>query len=257
MLFLTLLKYYKVKRLLLIIISSVFSFILFGQDLESLSYQTIVHNTTGDVVASKRVSLRLSILMGNAYDTVVYSEVHRITTNQLGLASLRIGNGTDKTGNFNSIDWNADKYFLKVETDPTGGNHYTDNGTTEMISTPTAMLMETSKKSSKTLTEDELFISRKYIGNFIEYRHTGPNDANGPNILWIKTSMETTFGKISAYGKKCEFSVGDKLYLKRSYYSPGGINGYWVYQVENDSSVYYRATDFQHDHKVAAESWFK
>jgi hypothetical protein len=68
--------------------------------------------------------------------------------------------------------------------------------------------------------------------------------------------MENTFGKISAYGKKCEFSVGDKLYLRRTYYTPGGISGYWTYQIENDSSVYYRLTDFQNDKKVFVKSWF-
>jgi hypothetical protein len=257
MLLLTLLKYYKVNRLLITILSFHFSFFLLAQGQESLNYQMIVHNSAGEKVASKPVTIRLSILMGNAYDTVVYSEVHRVTTNQRGLASLKIGAGTEKTGNFNTIDWSADKYFLKVETDATGGHDYEDNGTTEMMSTPGSLSQKASKKPLKSLTEDKLFISRKYIGNFIDYRHTGPEDANGPNIIWIKTTMESTFGKISAYGKKCDFTVGEKLYLKRSYYAPGGISGYWVYQVENDSSVYYRATDFQHDRKIAAESWFK
>jgi len=195
--------------------------------------------------------------MGNAFDTVVYSEVQRVTTNQLGLATMEIGTGTEKTGNFNTIDWGADKYFLKVETDAAGGHDYRDNGTTEMMSSPNSLSKKASKKPVKNLTEDKLFISRRYIGNFIDYRHTGPEEANGPNIIWIKTSMESTFGKISAYGKKCDFSVGEKLYLKRSYFSPGGISGYWVFQIENDSSVYYRATDFQHDRKIAVESWFK
>jgi hypothetical protein len=246
-----------VKRFLLTILSFLFSFSLFGQEQESLSYQIIVHNRAGETVASKPVSVRLSILMGNAYDTVVYSEVHRVTTDQRGLASMKIGMGTEKTGNFNTIDWSADKYFLKVETDAAGGHAFADYGTTEMMSTPNSLSDKASKKPLKNLTEDKLFISRKYIGNFVDYRHTGPEDANGPNIIWIKTTMESTFGKISAYGKKCDFSVGEKLYLKRSYYAPGGISGYWVYQVENDSSVYYRATDFQHDHKIAVESWFK
>ena len=69
--------------------------------------------------------------------------------------------------------------------------------------------------------------------------------------------MNNTYGKISAFGKKCEFSVGDNLYIKRSYYSPGGVFGYWEYRIENDSSVYYRVSDYQYDQKVLVESWFK
>jgi hypothetical protein len=91
----------------------------------------------------------------------------------------------------------------------------------------------------------------------VDYRQTGPSDSNGLNLIWIKTTLDKTFGKISAFGKKCEFSVDDKLYIKRTYYSPGVVSGYWVYQIENDSSVYYRLTDFQHDRKVSVETWFK
>lgn len=113
------------------------------------------------------------------------------------------------------------------------------------------VLTDTSK-----MNEEKLFISRKFVGTFIEYRHTGPDTYNGPNIIWIKTSLESIYGKISAYGKKCKFSVGDKLYLRRSNYSPGGVSGYWVYQIENDSKVYYKTTDFQHDRKVLTETFF-
>lgn len=111
-------------------------------------------------------------------------------------------------------------------------------------------------KFSTLLGENEIFVTRKYIGEFMDFRHTGPDSYDGPNLIWIKTSMEKSYGKISAYSKKCEFSVGDRLYIKRAYYTPGGVSGYWVYQIENDSSVYYRASDFQYDKKVLVQSWF-
>ena len=115
----------------------------------------------------------------------------------------------------------------------------------------------TSKKASSVIQEDELIITRKYVGVFKEYRHTGPENYDGPNIIWIKTSMEDVYGKISAYGKKCEFSEGDRLYLRRVFYSPGIVSGYWVYNIENDASVSYRATDLQHDREVYIKNWFE
>lgn len=115
----------------------------------------------------------------------------------------------------------------------------------------------TSKKSSYFLGEDEMFVTRKFLGNFLDYRHTGPETFNGPNIIWIKTSMDNIYGKISAYSKKCEFSVGDRIYLKRAYYNPGVVSGFWEYQVENDSSVFYRVSEFQYDKKVLVQSWFQ
>ncbi len=113
------------------------------------------------------------------------------------------------------------------------------------------------KQGAMGLTEDELIITRKYVGVFMEYRHTGPENYDGPNIIWVKTSMEDVYGKISAYGKKCEFSDGDRLYIRRTFYSPGIVSGYWVYTLENDSSVSYRATDLQHDREVFIKTWFE
>lgn len=113
------------------------------------------------------------------------------------------------------------------------------------------------RKSTSSIAEDDLLITRKYVGDFIEYRHTGPENYEGPNIIWIKTSMVDQYGKISAYGKKCDFAAGDRLYLRRMFYSPGIVSGYWVYVIENNASVSYRATDLQHDREVFIKDWFE
>lgn len=245
------------KRVLSAFIAFAYCLMGIGQEPESLNYQIIVRNLAGEVVVARTVSIKLTILSGNTLDSVVYSEKHTPATDMQGSVSLEIGNGTDKTGNFASPDWGNDKYFLKVEIDAAGGTNYIDMGTTQILSVPYYINSKASKRSSPVIVEDELFISRKYVGTFIDYRQTGPATYNGPNLIWIKTSMENTFGKISAYGKKCAFSAGDRLYLLRTYYSPGGVSGSWIYQIENDSSLYYRVTDFQHDRKVLAETWFK
>ena len=115
----------------------------------------------------------------------------------------------------------------------------------------------TTRKGTSGIAEDDLIITRKYVGDFIEYRHTGPENYEGPNIIWIKTTMENQYGKISAYGRKCDFASGDRLYLRRIFYSPGIVSGYWVYVIENDQSVSYRATDLQHDREVYIRTWFE
>jgi hypothetical protein len=245
------------KKFLSSFCSVVFCLMIGGQDNDSLRYQAIVHNTAGEVMAGKAVSVKFSIIAGNINDTVVYSENHNVTTDINGLVSLIIGKGNVEKGSFTSIDWAEEKHFLKVEIDVSGGTNYTDMGTTQILNVSYAADEKTTEQTSAEIIEDELLVSRKYVGNFMDYRQTGPKDYNGPNLIWIKTSMEATYGKISAYGKKCKFSVGDRLFLKRTYYSPGEVSGSWVYHIENDSSVYYRVTDFQHDHKVPVETWFK
>ncbi len=105
--------------------------------------------------------------------------------------------------------------------------------------------------------DGELVITRKYVGEFVDHRQTGPENYDGPNLIWVKTSMEDLYGKISAYGRRCDFVPGERLYLRRVYYSPGIVSGYWVYYIENDAGITYRATDIQHDRAVYIMTWFE
>jgi hypothetical protein len=244
------------KGLFLFFAAFVFCLHGYGQKPESFYYQALVRNGTGELVVSKPLSFRISILAGSASGVGVYIETQKATTNKDGLITLTIGNGSDKTGNLNTIDWNTDKYFLRVETDPTGGTAYLEMSTVQLLNIPYESQKKTAKRASEIVIEDEFLLTRKYIGEFLDYRHTGPETSDGPNIIWIKTSMDKTFGKLSAYGKNCEFTIGDNLYLRRIFYSPGDVSGYWIYQIENDSSVYYRLSEFQYDKKVYVETLF-
>jgi hypothetical protein len=245
------------KRILILFSILGFCALTVAQVPSTFNYQTIVRKKSGEAIASKKVSLKFSIVPDLEVDTVVYSERQNVTTDKSGFVSVSVGNGSEKTGSFSNLDWNATNYFLRVEIDTTGGNRFSEIGPMQVLNDPAAKKPKASRKAEQSITEDKLFISRKYVGKFLDFRQTGPKDYNGPNLIWIKTNLETSFGKISAYGKKCEFSKGDNLYIRRGYYVPGGVSGFWVYQIENDSSVYYRVTEFQHDRKVSVESFFK
>ncbi len=244
------------KGLLPVIIWPLLYIMASGQVPDSIDYQALVRNTEGEIVSSQYVSIRFNILRGSIEGETVYSEKHRTITSNSGLVSLSIGTGTEKSGDFISINWTSDSYFVKVEVDPAGGDNFADMGTIQLLIVAETIPQYTDEKASSLVEEDELVIMRKFVGKFMDYRHTGPFADEGPNIIWIKTSMESVFGKISAYGRSCKFSVGDNLYIKRLIYTPGGISGRWIYQIENDSSVYYRLTDLQYDKKVFIGSWF-
>ena len=244
------------KRSLLLSFIIISCSITSAQEVEPFHYKAIIRDTSGEIIISSPVSLRFSILPGGLSGNSAYSETHKVLTDPSGMISLAIGSGTEKRGNFQSISWDTETWFLRVELDPDGGSVYHDIGTTQIIAVPVKYLAEETKENQLNSGEDELFITRKYVGSFLDYRYTGPETYAGPNIIWIKTSMDNVYGKFSAYGKNCEFSSGDNLYVKRSYYSPGGIIGYWVYQIENDSSIFYRLTDFQHDKQVLVETLF-
>jgi hypothetical protein len=113
----------------------------------------------------------------------------------------------------------------------------------------------TAKKYSTLREEDEFLNTRKYIGNFIDYCQTGPEVFGGANLIWIKTTHYNRFGKISAYSKKCEFTPGDILYLRRTSSTPG-VYGNWTYQIENDSSVVYRVSEYRYENNVLVRASF-
>jgi hypothetical protein len=110
-------------------------------------------------------------------------------------------------------------------------------------------------KDTGAIPEDELIVTRKYVGNFLDYRHTPPERIADPNIVWIKTTQDSIYGKLSVLSKDCEFEEGDRLFLRRKYVTPG-VWGYWEYQIENDKKVFYKLSEFQHDKKVFIETWF-
>ena len=132
------------KIALVSLIAIVFISNLISQAPNMMSYQAVIWDGSGNLVAEKMVSIKISILKGSVTGTGVFSETHRIQTNVNGLVSLMIGGGTNAIGKIADINWGAWSYFLKTETDPTGGGNYNIVGTTQLISVPYAMHSNTS-----------------------------------------------------------------------------------------------------------------
>jgi hypothetical protein len=112
---------------------------IFAQAPQKMSYQAVIRNTSGALVSSTSVGMQISILQGTATGTAVYTETQNASTNVNGLVSLEIGTGTVIIGSFAGINWANGPYFIKTETDPTGGTNYTISGTSELLSVPYAL----------------------------------------------------------------------------------------------------------------------
>ncbi len=113
------------------------------------------------------------------------------------------------------------------------------------------------RKQDTSSDDESLITTRKFAGLFIDYRATVTEELPKVEVIWIKTSLESRYGKICALGKKCEFSKDDRLYLTKKFFSPGMVGGRWEYYIENDSSVVYQLIEYQSDKKVMSESWFR
>ena len=143
----------KITNLKNVILAGAFFLALnaFGQSSgapEKMSYQAVVRNTTNNLVTNQAVGMRVSILQGSITGTAVFTETQTPTTNVNGLVSFEIGGGNPVTGTFAAIDWANAPYFVKTETDPTGGSNYTIAGVSQLLSTPYALYAKTSGSST-------------------------------------------------------------------------------------------------------------
>lgn len=136
------------KRIIFTIAAALFiTASVWAQAPQKMSYQAVLRNTSNTLLTSTPVGMQISILQGSTTGTAVYVETQTPTTNINGLVSIEIGTGTVVSGTFAGINWSAGPYFIKTETDPTGGTSYTITGTTQLLSVPYALYAASSGSS--------------------------------------------------------------------------------------------------------------
>ena len=170
----------------LLIITSVWA-----QSPQSFKYQAIARDVNGIVLANQSVGIQISILEGSIYGASVYIETFEPTTNNFGLINLNIGTGTPVTGDFTTIDWANDKYFIKVEMDPANGTAYQIMGTSQLLSVPYAL----HAKTAETVTETDPVYSISVASGI-----TGTDTTNWNNKLDSYTETDPVYSVSLASG---------------------------------------------------------
>lgn len=203
---------------------------------QKMSYQAVVRNATNNPVVSSAVGMKISILQGSASGTVVYAETQTATTNANGLVSLEIGTGTLVSGNFTTIDWSVGTYFIKTETDPTGGTDYTISGTSQLMSVPYALHAKTAQSITGTITEtDPLYsasVAKKVTAADTTKWTTAFSWGNHATQSYVKNTSPTVSGNMMTYDGSNW--VSKRLTLAASgNANPVALNNMQPYQVLN------------------------
>ncbi len=141
---------------------------VWAQAPQKMSYQAVIRDNSSALITSTIVGMQISILQGSPNGTAVYVETQSPTTNANGLVSLQIGTGAVITGTFAGINWAAGPYFIKTETDPTGGAAYTIAGTNELMSVPYALFSANAGVGGFTH-----YLGEAYNGGIIYYLYKG------------------------------------------------------------------------------------
>lgn len=167
------------KRFLLLPIIFIFyALSSFAQAPKGINYQGVARDSEGNPLISKTISVRISILKNSSSGEVEYSETHKPQTNQFGLFTLVIGQGTKITGDFAFISWAIGTKWLQVELDPNGGDTFTLGGSQQLMTVPYAFYAEYAGNGGASITAGPgISITNSVVSN------TGDADNNSSNEL--------------------------------------------------------------------------
>lgn len=140
------------KKIITTLASVFIAVIVMAQVSESINYQAVARNNSGQALANQTIKVRFTI----SRDAVTqYSETRQVTTNALGLFNVQIGSAgaISTTGTFNAIDWtnNTPNMFLKVELDINNSGVFTDMGAQSFSSVPFALASKKAFEAENTV----------------------------------------------------------------------------------------------------------
>lgn len=199
------------------------------------SYQSVIRDASGKLVKEKAIRLQISIIQGAADGVVVYAESHIAECNANGLLSVEIGGEGAEVlgGSLSDIDWSNGPFFIKTETDPTGGTDYTLSGISQLLSVPYAMHAKTAESVSGAITEtDPVFMSSQAAGitsadishlSMLSGVNTGDQDISG--IAENASAIQDTAAQIRAdFPETAQFVSVEKDPLFTGWDKKTGIN---------------------------------
>lgn len=155
-----------IKKYILLLLMP-FSF-LFAQAPQGFNYQAVVSNTNGQLIINKNVLFKFNIKQNSPTSLPVFSETHQVATDDLGQASLIIGQGTATIGNFSTLNWGSGTYYLSIELNT--GNGYIAMGTTQLLSVPFALYANQSNNTQSSVYDLKTVLTKN-------------NDANDQKIV--------------------------------------------------------------------------
>ena len=127
------------KKKLLTLLNLLLCAITFAQSIpQGINYQALARDASGTVMMNQNLTIQFSVISDITTSAVSWQETHTVSTNDYGLYTAIIGQGTTTNGGssltFDSINWGASNHLLKVEVDYGGG--LLDMGTTAFMSVP-------------------------------------------------------------------------------------------------------------------------
>jgi hypothetical protein len=112
---------------------------VFAQSPQAINYQAVCKSTNGNAITNSTIGVEIDIIETSTTGPVIYTESHSVTTNNNGIFTVQIGQGTTSFGQFDTIPWSGGTYFMEISIDTLGGTNYTSMGISQFLSVPYAL----------------------------------------------------------------------------------------------------------------------
>lgn len=114
-----------------------------------MKYQAVARDMKGEILANSKIELRISLhSISSLKNDTHYSEIHSITTSELGLFSIAVGDGTKESGNFESIPWSTLNIWMEIQIKSNGETKFTSISNSQLLAVPYAFHAITASKLS-------------------------------------------------------------------------------------------------------------
>ncbi len=120
---------------------------------KGINYQAVARNLKGEIIPNQKLSLKI-YLFGNEDQlrTNHFSEIHEVTTNELGLFTLVIGEGSSPDGQYGLIPWNQENIWMEVAMKEKGQSGFASVNSSRLLAVPYAIHAGTATRLASTST---------------------------------------------------------------------------------------------------------
>ncbi|MCC7029504.1 MAG: tail fiber domain-containing protein [Chitinophagaceae bacterium] len=208
------------------------SAVMFAQAPQKFNYQGIARDLHGSPLAKQAITLKITILPTADATSAEYEEIQTVTTNEFGLYTLQIGNGTAVTGEMKTVSWETGNKYIKVAIDPRGGHDFADAGSSQLLSVPYALYADkagTTTASSHNTRTGAVNTSAAGTGT-VNYlcKFTAPNTIYNSQLFDNGTNIG--IGTTSPLGKLHIFTnTGNQEHIRMQNTNPNGFGKFIMY----------------------------
>lgn len=106
---------------------------------QGFKYQAVARDASHKPYAETPLKVRIYLKDGGLFGTIFYLEEHDVTTSDIGIFNLNVGQGTAMSGSFANVPWQSGLINLKIELSLNDGAGWITMGESPLLSVPYAL----------------------------------------------------------------------------------------------------------------------